>query len=92
MSRTLTLGTQGLLISLCPFNDGLDMFFLFAPCFIVAPPMRSLILAVKSKVTACFAFGFPFITLLASQATCEATYPELAHDRRQRQRCWKKPT
>lgn len=66
MSRTLTLGTQGFLISLCPFNDGLDMFFLFPPCFVVTPPMRPLILAVKSKVAACFAFRFPFITLLTS--------------------------
>lgn len=66
VSLTLALGTQGLLISFGPFNDGLDVFFLLPPCFIVAPPVWSFVFAVKPEVTAGFAFGLSLITLLTS--------------------------
>lgn len=66
VTHTLTVRTQGLLIGLCSFDDGLDILFLLPSCFIVAPPVRSLVLAVKSKVTTCFAFGLSLITLLTS--------------------------
>lgn len=64
--RTLTVRSQGLLISLCPFDDSLDVVFMLPSCFIVAPPVWSLVLAVQSKVTACFATWLSFITLLTS--------------------------
>ena len=56
-----------------PLDDGLDVFLLILPVLIIAPPHRSLVLAVETQVFASLAGRLSFIALLSSQSTCEAT-------------------
>ncbi len=68
----MTLRTQALLACLGPLDDGLDVLLLFSSGLVVAPPVRSLVFAVKAEVSASLALGLAFITLLAPEPTREA--------------------
>jgi hypothetical protein len=61
-----------LLVELCALDDVLDDFLLVASLLIVAPPHWSLVLALQTKMFAGATRRLSLITLLASQATCEA--------------------
>lgn len=61
-----------LLVEFGALDDVFDDFFLRPPLFIVTPPHWPLVFALETKVSASTARRFSFITLLPSQATCEA--------------------
>jgi hypothetical protein len=67
-----------LFVGLGALYDGLDMILLFPPCLIVAPPQRSLVLAVETKVPASLAFGFALVALLSPQSAGEAPYIDVS--------------
>ena len=54
-------------------DDVFDGFFLLPAHLVVAPPHRSLVLALQSQVSARFAAWFALVALLASKPACEAS-------------------
>jgi hypothetical protein len=64
---------SGLLSELGALDDVFDGFLLLASHFIVAPPHRSLVLALQAQVSARFATRLAFIALLPSKPTREAS-------------------
>ena len=53
-------------------NDILDVFFLLTTQLVVAPPDRSLVLALEVEMSARLARWFAFVAFLTAQATSEA--------------------
>jgi len=61
-----------LLVELGALDNVLDHLLLIPPLFVVAPPHWPLVFALETEVFAGAAGGLSLITLLSSQAACEA--------------------
>lgn len=59
-------GLRILLLELLALDNDLDIFLVLAPQVIIAPPLRSLVFALKAEVLARCAEGCALVALFAS--------------------------
>ena len=62
-----------LLVRLCTLDDALDVVLLLPSLLAVAPPHRSLVVALETEVFAGFAQRFALVTLLPPKTAGETT-------------------